>query len=180
MMRTFVAAEINNTGVLNSIQKVQSDLDLRAKPVALNNMHFTMLFLGEISEKISFKVQDALNSIQFEEFDVKFQGVGAFPNTRSPRIVWIGTDEQGGRQLCELASTVEDTLSPLGFHSDKPFRSHVTIFRIKNKIGNISDKLEGLSSTEFGVQKISEIKLKKSVLTSTGPNYTDLQVIKAQ
>jgi len=179
-MRTFVAAEINNTGVLNSIQKVQSDLDLRAKPVALNNMHFTMLFLGEISEKISFKVQDALNSIQFEEFDVKFQGVGAFPNTRSPRIVWIGTDEQGGRQLCELASTVEDTLSPLGFHSDKPFRSHITIFRIKNKIGNISDKLEGLSSTEFGVQKISEIKLKKSVLTSTGPNYTDLQVIKAR
>ena len=139
-----------------------------------------MLFLGEISEKISFKVQDALNSIQFEEFDVKFQGVGAFPNTRSPRIVWIGTDEQGGRQLCELASTVEDTLSPLGFHSDKPFRSHITIFRIKNKIGNISDKLEGLSSTEFGVQKISEIKLKKSVLTSTGPNYTDLQVIKAR
>ena len=179
-MRTFVAAEINNTGVLNSIQKVQSDLDLRAKPVALNNMHFTMLFLGEISEKISFKVQDALNSIQFEEFDVKFQGIGAFPNTRSPRVVWIGTDEQGGRQLCELASTVEDTLSPLGFHSDKPFRSHVTIFRIKNKIGNISDKLESLSSTEFGVQKISEIKLKKSVLTSTGPNYTDLQVIKAR
>ena len=179
-MRTFVAAEINSTEVLNSIQKVQSDLDLRAKPVALNNMHFTMLFLGEISEKISFKVQDALNSIQFEEFDVKFQGVGAFPNTRSPRIVWIGTDEQGGRQLCELASTVEDTLSPLGFHSDKPFRSHVTIFRIKNKIGNISDKLESLSSTEFGVQKISEIKLKKSVLTSTGPNYTDLQVIKAR
>ncbi len=180
MMRTFVAAEINSTEVLNSIQKVQSDLDLRAKPVALNNMHFTMLFLGEISEKISFKVQDALNSIQFEEFDVKFQGVGAFPNTRSPRVVWIGTDEQGGRQLCELASTVEDTLSPLGFHSDKPFRSHITIFRIKNKIGNISDKLEGLSSTEFGVQKISEIKLKKSVLTSTGPNYTDLQVIKAR
>jgi len=180
MMRTFVAAEINSTKVLNSIQKVQSDLDLRAKPVALNNMHFTMLFLGEISEKISFKVQDALNSIQFEEFDVKFQGIGAFPNTRSPRVVWIGTDEQGGRQLCELASTVEDTLLPLGFHSDKPFRSHVTIFRIKNKIGNISDKLESLSSTEFGVQKISEIKLKKSVLTSTGPNYTDLQVIKAR
>ena len=179
-MRTFVAAEINNTEVLNSIQKVQSDLDLRAKSVALNNMHFTMLFLGEISEKISFKVQDALNSIQFEEFNVKFQGIGAFPNTRSPRVVWIGTDEQGGRQLCELASTVEDTLSPLGFHSDKPFRSHVTIFRIKNKIGNISDKLESLSSTEFGVQKISEIKLKKSVLTSTGPNYTDLQVIKAR
>jgi len=179
-MRTFVAAEINNAEILNSIQKVQSDLDLRAKPVALNNMHFTMLFLGEISEKISFKVQDALNSIQFEEFDVKFQEIGAFPNTRSPRIVWIGTDEQGGKQLCELASTVEDTLSPLGFHSDKPFRSHVTIFRIKNKIGNISDKLESLSSTEFGVQKISEIKLKKSVLTSAGPNYTDLQVIKAQ
>ncbi|KAG2472287.1 MAG: RNA 2',3'-cyclic phosphodiesterase [Nitrosopumilales archaeon] len=179
-MRIFVAAEINNAEVLNSIQKVQSDLDLRAKPVALNNIHFTMLFLGEISEKISFKVQDALNSIQFEEFDVKFQGIGAFPKARSPRVVWVGTDERGGRQLSELASIVEDTLSPLGFHSDKPFRPHVTIFRVKNKIGNISDKLESLNSTKFGVQKISEIKLKKSVLTSTGPNYTDLQVIRAR
>ena len=179
-MRTFVAVEINNDEVLESIKKIQSDLDLRAKPVALENIHFTLLFLGEISEQISFKVQEALSSIKFVEFDVEFQGIGAFPKVSQPRVIWVGTDEKGGKQLCNLASQIEDALSPLGFQSDKPFRSHVTIFRIKNKVRNISDKLTKFSSEKFGIQRVSEIKFKQSVLTPEGPNYSDLQVIKAK
>ncbi len=179
-MRTFVAVEINNDEVLESIKKIQSDLDLRAKPVALENIHFTLLVLGEISEQISFKVQEALGSIKFAEFDVEFQGIGAFPKVSQPRVIWVGTDEKGGEQLCNLASQVESVLSPLGFQSDKPFRSHVTIFRIKNKVRNISDKLANFNSEKFGIQRVSEIKFKQSVLTPEGPNYSDLQVIKAK
>ncbi len=179
-MRTFVAVEINNDEVLESIKKIQSDLDLRAKPVALENIHFTLLFLGEISEQISFKVQEALSSIKFVEFDVEFQGIGAFPKVSQPRVIWVGIDEKGGEQLCNLASQVESALSPLGFQRDKPFRSHVTIFRIKNKVRNISDKLTKFSSERFGIQQVSEIKFKQSVLTPEGPNYSDLQVIKAK
>jgi len=179
-MRTFVAVEINNDEVLESIKKIQSDLDLRAKPVALENIHFTLLFLGEISEQISFKVQEALSSIKFVEFDVEFQGIGAFPKVSQPRVIWVGIDEKGGEQLCNLASQVESALSPLGFQRDKPFRSHVTIFRIKNKVRNISDKLTKFSSEKFGIQRVSEIKFKQSVLTPEGPNYSDLQVIKAK
>ena len=179
-MRTFVAVEINNDEVLESIKKIQSDLDLRAKPVALENIHFTLLFLGEISEQISFKVQEALSSIKFIEFDVEFQGIGAFPKVSQPRVIWVGIDEKGEEQLCNLASQVESALSPLGFQRDKPFRSHVTIFRIKNKVRNISDKLTKFSSEKFGIQRVSEIKFKQSVLTPEGPNYSDLQVIKAK
>lgn len=179
-MRTFVAVEINNDEVLESIKKIQSDLDLRVKPVALENIHFTLLFLGEISEQISFKVQEALSSIKFVEFDVEFQGIGAFPKVSQPRVIWVGIDEKGEEQLCNLASQVESALSPLGFQRDKPFRSHVTIFRIKNKVRNISDKLTKFSSEKFGIQRVSEIKFKQSVLTPEGPNYSDLQVIKAK
>ncbi len=179
-MRTFVAAEISSEEVLSSIKKFQSEFEIRAKPVSLNNIHFTLLFLGEISEQVSAKVQDALNSIQFEEFDVRFQGIGAFPKASSPRVIWVGIDEIGAEHLKKLAFQVENALSSSGFHSDKPFQPHVTIFRIKNKIGNISDKLKRYSTTKFGIQKISEIKFKQSVLTPDGPNYSDLQVIKAK
>ena len=48
-MRTFIATEINNEQVLNSIKKIQSELKIKAKPVSLKNIHFTLLFLGEIS-----------------------------------------------------------------------------------------------------------------------------------
>ena len=44
-MRTFVAIEVNNKDVLNSIHKIQAELNIKAKPVELHNMHFTVQFL---------------------------------------------------------------------------------------------------------------------------------------
>jgi 2'-5' RNA ligase len=40
--------------------------------------------------------------------------------------------------------------------------------------------LAKFSSEKFGIQRVSEIKFKQSVLTPEGPNYSDLQVIKAK
>ena len=51
-MRTFVAIEVNNKDVLNSIHKIQTELNIKAKPVELHNMHFTVQFLGEVSEEM--------------------------------------------------------------------------------------------------------------------------------
>ena len=179
-MRTFIAAEINEEQVLTSIKKIQSDLKIKAKPVSPNNIHFTLLFLGEISEEMSKKVQNALGSIEFSPFEVIFEGLGAFPKPKFPRVIWVGTDENGGAKLKDLAKKVEEKLSPLGFRSDKPFKPHITIFRIKNRIGDISDELNNIDASSLGIQKISEIKLKKSELTPNGPIYSDLQVVKAK
>jgi len=179
-MRTFVAVEMNNQDVLESIKNVQLEIKIKAKPVATNNMHFTLQFLGEVSEEMAAKIQDALNSIKFSSFDIIFQNMGAFPKPSFPRVIWIGTDDEGGGKLVELANKVGEVLYPLGFEKDKPFKPHVTIFRIKNKVGNISDELKKYSSKEFGIQKVSEIKFKKSVLTPSGPQYSDIQVVKAQ
>ena len=177
-MRTFVAAEITDQGILNSIKNLQSNLRIEAKPVELQNMHFTLLFLGEISEDMAQRVQNELKTIQFDSFDISFEGVGAFPTPKFPRVVWVGV-KNGAEDLVELAKIVEKKLSPLGFKSDKEFKPHITMFRIKNKIGDITDELVKYSSEKFGSQKISEIKFKKSVLTSSGPIYSDLQVVKA-
>jgi len=94
-------------------------------------------------------------------------------------VIWIGTDRTGGEKLSDLAKKIEDALAPLGFKNDKPFKPHITIFRIKNKVGDITKDLSRFENVEFGSQKISEIKFKKSVLTSDGPIYSDLQVITA-
>ena len=177
-MRTFVAAEITDQGILNSIKNMQSNLRIEAKPIELQNMHFTLLFLGEISEDMAQRVQSELKIIQFDSFDISFEGVGAFPKPKFPRVVWIGV-KNGADQLVKLAKTVEEKMAPLGFKSDKEFKPHITIFRIKNKIGDITDELIKYSNEKFGLQKISEIKFKKSVLTPSGPIYSDLQVVKA-
>ena len=177
MMRTFVAVEISNESVIDSIRDFQSKISLQAKPVQPQNLHFTLQFLGEISEEICEKIKQNLKTIEFQSFKINFKGVGAFPNMRSPRVVWVGVDEVGGKMLEKLAKEVENVLKPLGFFSDKPFKSHITIFRIKNKIGNISKDLENFGDFEFGTQIVSNFKLKQSVLTPKGPIYSDLEEI---
>ncbi len=179
-MRTFVAVEIQNSLVLDAIVKLQSDLKIQASPVSKQNMHFTLLFLGEIPDEKAEDIKKALSSIIFKPIEVKFTHLGAFPDPKFPRVIWIGTDEQAGKQLIELASKVEESLAPLGFKSDKPFKSHLTIFRIKNKINGITDVLERFKTIDLGRDVITELKFKKSILTPNGPIYSDLQVIKAQ
>ena len=179
-MRAFVAVEISNDDLINSIAKLQSEINIKAKPIESQHLHFTLQFLGEISEEISQKIKLALKTIEFSTFKVNFKGIGAFPKIKFPRVIWIGTDEIGANALIGLAKKVENVLSPLGFIPDKPFKSHITIFRIKNKVGDISKEMEKFEKLEFGSQEISNIKLKQSVLTPQGPLYSDLEEIKAK
>ena len=178
-MRTFVAIEVNNKDVLNSIHKIQTELNIKAKPVELHNMHFTVQFLGEVSEEMIGKISDALNSIEFSAFSISFASIGVFPKPNFPRVIWIGTDD-GVNELEKLAEMIRSKLSHLGFSPDKKFKPHVTIFRVKNKIEDLPSKLEKFSSCSFGKQLVSEIKLKKSELSNQGSIYTDLLVVKGK
>lgn len=179
-MRSFVAIEISSNEIINLISKFQSEININAKPVEPYNLHFTMQFLGEISQETAKKVMLSLNAIKFSKFVVNFKGVGVFPKLNFPRIVWIGTDENSGNLLIKLAKKVEDALTPLGFSVDKPFKPHITVFRIKNKIGDISKELDKFKSIDFGTQEITGFKLKQSVLSSKGPIYSDLMEIKTE
>ena len=172
-MRTFVAIEVSDQGVLNSISQVQAELNIKAKPVEIHNMHFTVQFLGEVSEEMVRKISSELSSLEFTPFLVSFMGIGVFPKPSSPRVIWIGTNE-GADELEKLAEMIRMKLSQLGFQPDKKFNPHVTIFRVKKKIENVSNELQKFSTHSFGKQVISEVKLKKSELTPNGPIYTDL------
>jgi 2'-5' RNA ligase len=83
-------------------------------------------------------------------------------------------------QLIDLATQVEKKLESLGFKSDKPFKPHLTIFRIKNKADDISQILEKFKTVDLGKEVMTELKLKQSILTPNGPIYSDLQVVLAK
>ncbi len=88
--------------------------------------------------------------------------------------------ERSKKQIAESAfNLVEKVLEPLGFFSDKPFKPHITIFRIKKKVGDITKELDRQKMIDFGMQEVTNIKLKKSELTPDGPIYSDIEEIKA-
>jgi len=125
------------------------------------------------------KIIKVLHTIEFSSFNVNLKGIGVFPKLKFPRIIWVGTDENGGNLLIQLAKKIQKSLEPLGFFPDKAFKPHITVFRIKKKVEDITKELEGYKTMDFGIQQITSIKLKKSELTSNGPIYSDLEEINA-
>jgi len=176
-MRVFIAIEISEAEILKKIQSFQEGLEINAKPTKINQIHFTLQFLGEIDEVQCEKVKELLRTITFSKFDLSLKGVGGFPNFKNPRVIWIGTDKEGAEKLVEISNKIGTELTSLGFEKNKKFKPHLTVFRIKHSIDDISLQINEWKTVEFGTQIITKIKLKRSILSPKGPEYSDLLVI---
>jgi len=179
-MRVFIAVEISNEEILEKIQTFQKNVKIDAKPTRVEQIHFTLQFLGEIDNAKCQQVKDVLNKISFSQFEVSLKNVGGFPNLRNPRVIWIGIEKDGAEKLTDLANEIGIKLATLGFEKDKKIKPHLTVFRVKKKIENVSSIMRDFEAMEFGTEIISQIKLKKSVLSPKGPEYSDLLEINAR
>jgi 2'-5' RNA ligase len=121
-----------------------------------------------------------MEKISFYSFNISLKGVGVFPNLKNPRVIWIGVDKNGAEKLISIANEVGIKLTVLGFEKEKKFKPHLTVFRVKKKINDISTIMKEYETVEFGVQTISKIKVKRSVLSPKGPEYSDLLEVNAK
>jgi len=179
-MRTFVAVEVANKDAIKNMLDFQTTLlnaGLKAKPISSNQLHFTVMFLGEINEVMLDSIKNKLVDMKFDPLQVTYTGVGAFPSLKSPRVIWIGVDDASAPRLIQLAKDVEARLNSLGFKSDKPFTPHITLFRVKDRINDARNIMEHKERI-FGNDLLNEVKVKKSDLTPSGPVYSDLFVVK--
>ena len=175
-MRTFVAVEVSSKEALQNMLEFQKELlqtGLKVKPVEANQLHFTLMFLGETNDVMLESVKSKLSDITFEPIQVTYTGVGVFPNPKFVRVIWIGVDDDAASKLINLAKEVESRLSTLGFRSDKPFKPHITLFRVKEKVRNF-DAVMNFKDRKFGTDTLNAVKVKKSDLTPSGPIYSDL------
>lgn len=179
-IRSFIAFDIEDSGVLENITKIQRVLagtgaDL--KFVEPQNIHITLRFLGNITSTTVDKIYECMCRVQFTPFTVKIQGLGAFPNQRNPRVVWAGIRE-GAIQLRGIFEQLEPFLRSLGFAPDpKGFSPHLTIARVRsgrNKAQLVKRLMENVNF-EFGTVKANCLRLKRSDLTPKGPIYTTLR-----
>ena len=183
-MRAFVAVDVS---AIAPIAKVQNEISAAAgwsprdvKPVEQQNFHFTLIFLGEITDSDVQAVESKLSALQFDAFDVAYSGIGGFPTPDAARIVWVGVDKEGSEKLSALASQAVSALAELGFKQDKPFSPHLTIFRVKAKhpvnIAGLRAKYGG----PIAADRIDKVHLKKSQLTPAGPIYSNVYTVDAR
>ena len=176
-MRLFVAVEIDDSNILQKIKSMQESFPFEAKPIRIDQIHFTLQFLGEINLEQIEQIKKALTTVCFSKFDLTIQNSGAFPNSNNPRVVWLGVDKDGQKKISSLANSVKQALSTINVKNDRPSKPHLTVFRIKTRIGDITNELLKFKDVEFGKQMVSQIVLKKSELSQSGPEYTNLGTV---
>ena len=191
-MRIFVALDIP--------QEVRAALDAlitRLRPVSravrwtrIEGVHVTLKFIGEVQPEKVEAIEASLAKIRFPGptgagslwsppkcIQMKFRGVGFFPNERRPSVFWAGVEV--GAELGALASAVETSLQPLGIAKEhRAFSPHLTLARFKSTDGSALNRLhEAISAAgplEFGAGIAKDFHLYQSILKPGGAEYTRL------
>ncbi|MBC7131147.1 RNA 2',3'-cyclic phosphodiesterase [Candidatus Bathyarchaeota archaeon] len=181
-IRSFIAFDIEDQQILKRIidfQRLIVNTGADLKLVEPQNIHITIRFLGNITPTMVDQIHEEMKKISFAPFKVRIQGVGAFPNIRYPRVIWVGMT-QGTVELRNIFSQLEPNLRKLGFNQDpKGFSPHITIARVKSGRNKeqLIRQIEESQNLEFGTFTAKCLRLKKSDLTPKGPIYSTLREV---
>lgn len=147
----------------------------RLKWTSRENLHVTLLFLGEIDRPLAGQVAGLLGAAELPgAYRAEWRGLGTFPLRGEPRVIFAGM-EKGAEQTEALYYTLLKALTPLAarlpLQQEKPFYPHITLGRVKR--GGLKTKaLEGrhFPTGEFPVERLV---LYESELLSGGPRYRE-------
>ncbi len=163
--------------VVEEVQVRLKAAGAKVKWVERQNLHFTVKFLGSKPRDEVARLIQVVDQVAaaHRPHVLHLQGVGAFPNPRRPRVVWIGC-QAGAEQLAALAGDVEQALveAKLAVPERRPFRPHLTIGRVKAPQGldRLAPLLEAEAQTVIGSMECDHLLLMQSDLTPQGPVYT--------
>jgi 2'-5' RNA ligase len=134
-----------------------------------SKLHLTLKFLGEQPESLVAPLSAALDkaAAQSRALDLQFGALGAFPNFRRPRVVWLGVAPDPKLEL--LHHDVEVACGTLSLPLEgRPFRPHVTLGRVDKADGALRQAARGIRVRE--VSAVNSI----DVMLSAGGQYRTL------
>jgi 2'-5' RNA ligase len=180
-VRTFIAVDVGKSirDRLVNLQETLARAGTEVKWVEPENLHVTLLFLGEVDDRhlpaVCRVVADCAD--QQAPFLLSVETAGCFPTPRRPRVLWAGVGE-GRQPLCTLHDALEAPLLDLGYYrrEDRQYTPHITLGRVKSD--RPTEKLSAALAKQAGWQggeiTVREVLVMSSELTSEGPIYTVL------
>ena len=145
--------------------------------VRVDGLHLTLRFLGATLDERQQALGEAIAAAArgVAPFRVVLSGGGAFPDTRWPRVLWIGIGE-GAPQLADLARRLDEQLAPIGWPPEgRPFAPHLTLARTDGVPGadeRARRLVELAAGISFGWQ-VDRIVLYKSI-QGRGPAWYEV------
>jgi 2'-5' RNA ligase len=183
LLRAFIAVEIPlalREAVCKSVAPLQKNIGSAVRWVPMENMHLTLKFLGDVSPANVEMLSQMLHAeaALFPGFELRLEGLGAFPNLRRPRVLYVGI--RGPGTLEALQRGIDSASYRLGYESEeRGFSPHLTIGRVKQNVTaadqqTIRRALEETRIDSLGTARVDSVHLYKSDLKPTGSIYTRL------
>ncbi len=171
-MRLFLGIDLPMF-VKRKLFKVSEELDgLRCvRRVRKENLHITLLFLGEKTNKEKMLIHQRLQELKFKPFKVSVEGLGFFPSEHFIRVIWAGVGE-GRDKLVKLHSKIVEALD---WKESEPFVPHVTLARATAKIPGLEDFKKKYEKKKFGSFVVKEFFLVRSHLGRAKARYEALE-----
>jgi 2'-5' RNA ligase len=186
-IRSFIAVELSDEA-RTALADLQNRLKTIVPPHAVRwtapaSIHLTLHFLGDITPEDIARITDVLriSAGTCSAFNLSLGGLGCFPNTRRPRIIWAGVSGQI-QVLTKLHQDLGEKLKVIGYSPEtRPYSPHLTLGRVKDGIPQrlISQLGQALEQAQGEIEHlaelpVTEISLMRSELNPAGAVYTQI------
>lgn len=176
-MRLFVASSFE-PGFVKNLEAIAGHARELSRAGAVKwtapgNFHITYAFLGEQESSAAAAaargIEAGLDGIA--AFRISSGGLGFFPSSGRPSVLWAGIDE-GAAELRRVAAKLAEGLAAEGLVFEKRFEPHVTIGRIKGALpDNFLDRAADFARFKKSATALSCVELLESVPAPGGPEY---------
>jgi len=143
-------------------------------------LHVTLKFLGEQDESLVTPLRDVLESVvpNHAAISARTTDIGAFPNFRHPRVVWVGMTSE--RPLQALAADIDQALTPLGIAREaRAFQAHLTFGRVKGELGPAQATALAAAAKSYGCSRELAVKTVDLMQSELGPGGSRYSVLAA-
>ncbi|MBW8769467.1 MAG: RNA 2',3'-cyclic phosphodiesterase [Gemmatimonadetes bacterium] len=176
-MRLFFAIELADD-VQHLLDEATTSLRAEAPDLAWvdrEKRHLTLKFLGDVTEEALPRLASAADraAAGHGPLEMSVREIGAFPNFRRARVVWIGVEQE--RRLELLHHDLELACESEGFEVEgRPFRPHITLARVRSLLP--VDRMKAFARMARSVRvrasvPVERITLFESILAPSGARY---------
>ncbi|HNX29306.1 MAG TPA: RNA 2',3'-cyclic phosphodiesterase [Syntrophomonadaceae bacterium] len=128
-MRLFIAIDLNEEIKDNLIRIILQlkNKSLRGSYTRRENLHITLVFLGEVEKSKINLIEQAMNEVKAVSFKMSLRGFGCF-RRKEGDIYWIGINQN--EKLNDIYQQLHMQLTRAGFVlENRPFKPHLTVGR---------------------------------------------------
>lgn len=158
-MKLFIALTFDEltTARMTTIQQQLSEELSQSDAMRPENLHLTLVFIGNVDEEDVFAIEDALDTVRSStQFSLTFDHVQAHEET-----TWLVPRQCDA--LSRLQAEIERTLRELGLELEgRPFAPHVTLFRNATPADSASNAANEALASDPIVASITSFSLMES------------------